>query len=201
MKGTGIVERESTMKLRWVSVSPRRLSDFIGGFSAGTIKSTFLLNAAFLIAFLLLTPGCAALPKEVYRGYSGPDLPDASVATVELGNVSWLQIDGVRVEPTKYNAVHLQPATYGIEFGKVFGVSYLVDPKMFVEYMWGEMVTLEAGHTYKLQADRTYGRGYSVYFWIEDKSTGNVVYGTKKPPPNLLLCLLLPVFVLECLLP
>ena len=42
-------------------------------------------------------------------------------------------------------------------------------------------VSFEAGHTYKLCADRTTGHGYRVYHWIEDRTAGRIVYGEKKP--------------------
>lgn len=169
------------MKLSGDSLAPRRLSAFIGGFSVGTTKSTSLLYAAFLIATLLSTSGCATLLKEVYRGYSGPELPDASVATVELGNVSWARIDGLNIDRQKFAGVKVLPDVHRVEWGRTFGMSFLVDPRMRVEYQDMATVMLDAGRTYRLQADRTYGRCYRVYFWIEDAVDGNVVSGTKKP--------------------
>ena len=53
---------------------------------------------SFLGAILLLigtASGCATAPKEIYRGYSGSDLPDESLATVELGTVDWVRLDPV----------------------------------------------------------------------------------------------------------
>jgi hypothetical protein len=136
-------------------------------------------HAALLLIALL--SGCASLPKEVYRGYSGPDLPDASLATVELRGAAWVRIDEVHVERQKFAGVKVLPGAHRLEWGRSFGVSFLVDPRMIVEYKHSATVTLDAGRTYRLQADRSYGPGYRVYFWIEDALTGNLVYGTKKP--------------------
>lgn len=134
-----------------------------------------------LVALVGLLSGCSTLPREIYHGYSGPYLPDASLAIVDLGTAQWVRIDDLRVDRARYSAVKLRPGAYDIEFGRAFGVSFLVDPRMLVEQKQSATVTLEAGHTYRLQADRTYGRGYRVYFWIEDAGTGNVVYGSRKP--------------------
>ncbi len=121
------------------------------------------------------------MPKEVIRGYSGPDLPDASLATVELGSAHWARINELHVKRLKYVIVKVLPGVHRLEWGRTFGVSYLVDPRMIVEYKESATVTLDAGRSYRLRAERTTGRGYRVYFWIEDALTRNVVYGTKKP--------------------
>jgi len=138
-------------------------------------------HAAALL--ILLLSGCTTL--EVYRAYPGPDLPDAAVATVELKpgifGKPWARIDGVDVDAEKFRSVKLLPGVHRIEWNRTFGVSYLVDPRMFAEYRHSATVTLEPGRTYRLQSDRTTGPGYRVYFWIEDAVTGNVVYGSKKP--------------------
>ena len=152
-------------RLRWATLSV-----------AGSV-----FHAAALL--ILLLAGCTTL--EVYRGYPGPDLPDASVATVELNpslfGKRWARIDDVEVDGEKFRSVKLLPGVHRIEWNRTFGVSFLVDPRMFVEYKHSATVTLDAGRTYRLQSDRTTGPGYRVYFWIEDAVTGNVVHGSKKP--------------------
>ena len=137
----------------------------------------------WLVLIVGLLAGCARLPKEVYRGYSGPDLPDASVAIVDLGKAGLgASIDGMYyIDYAKYGTVKLIPGDHRIEWGHGFAISVLVDTAGYREYWNRVRVTLEAGHAYRLEADRTHGHGYSLYFWIEDMTTGRVVAGTKKP--------------------
>jgi len=139
-------------------------------------RTPFLQVLILLVGFL----SACGTPREVYRGYSGTDLPDASLATVELGDATRAKIDDLHILGEKYSAVKLLPGTRRIEYSVTFGVSFLVDPRMSVSRTVGGTVALEAGRTYRLRADRTYGPGYKVYFWIED-DTGNVVFGIKKP--------------------
>lgn len=142
---------------------------------------TRLLKYTFPVLLLLIgfLSGCA--PLEIYRAYSGSELPDASLATVELKYVNWARFDDQEIDGRKYRAVKLLPGVHHIEWQKTFGVSFLVDPRMFAKYKKSATVTLMAGHTYRLRAERTYGPGYVVFFWIEDAATGNVVWGSKKP--------------------
>ncbi len=97
-----------------------------------------------------------------------------------MGDAYWATFDELRIEGAKYSAVKLLPGTYRIEYGKTWGVSFLVDPRMQVSRSFGATLALDAGRTYKLRADRTYGRGFAMYFWIEDEK-GNIVTGIKKP--------------------
>jgi N-acetylneuraminic acid mutarotase len=144
------------------------------------MKSKPPMTSRFQAALLLVIflSACASLPNEVYRGYSGPDLPDASLATVELGSSDWANIDSLRVERQQYGSVKLLPGIHRIEWAQTFGVSVLVDARMIVQYQESWTVNLEAGHAYRLKADRTYGKGYTVRFWIEDARTGAVISET-----------------------
>lgn len=141
-------------------------------------RSTPFLQVLVLLIGLL--SACATTPREVYRDYSGTDLPETSLATVELGNAVWAKFNDLHIDGAKYSAVKLLPGTYRIEYSATFAVSFLVDPRMRVSRAVSASVALEAGRTYRLRADRTYGPGFTMYFWIED-AQGNVVIGTKKP--------------------
>jgi hypothetical protein len=57
----------------------------------------------------------------------------------------------------------------------------MVEPSGYAAFGMVSDVSLEAGHVYKFCADRTTGHGYRVYAWIEDRTTGRIVYGEKKP--------------------
>jgi hypothetical protein len=137
-----------------------------------------------LLAFL---SACAGPPKETYIGYPGPERPQEEIATVRLGDAEWARIDNLEtpysdfhVRHHKYGELKLLPGSYRIEWGHVFAFSPLVNPAVRAEYKHDEAINLTEGRTYTLRADRTFGRGYRIFFWIEDATTGRVVAGTKK---------------------
>ncbi len=148
--------------------------------SAPSRRAVSVLSPALLL--LALLSACATPDKEVvaYKGYFGAEVPDEAVALVKLGDAGWARIGDLRVERPVYNSVKLKPGTYPVAYEVTFGVSYLVDPRMIVSYSANLSATLQAGRTYSLRGDRTYGHGYRVFFWIED-DLGTVVAGTKKP--------------------
>lgn len=74
----------------------------------------------------------------------------------------------------------MPPGVYSIEWGRVFFVSVMIDPRGFAEHGSRATVTLEAGHLYRLGADRTTGPGYRVFLWIEDVTGHRVVAGHTK---------------------
>jgi hypothetical protein len=126
--------------------------------------------------------GCATTPKEakeVYRGYSGREPPETSLATVELGDAAWAKFKDVHVDGQKYSAIKLLPGSYRIAFGRTFATSFLVSPTMSASRAVHYSVKLEANRTYRLRADRTYGQGFTTNFWIED-AKGNIVFDAKK---------------------
>lgn len=154
-------------------------------------KLVFLVGAVTLIA------GCTVpLTRDrlsnTYLGYSESALSQTSIARVELGMADWAEVSGSQMEQavfiglrednqTEYGSIALLPGDYHVEWGAEFGVSFLIDPRMLVAYQDHAEISLEGGHTYLLQMDRTYGRGYVVFSWIEDETTGQVVHGYKKP--------------------
>jgi hypothetical protein len=140
-------------------------------------------TVAYLITLLAVFMfGCASIPKETYRAYTGEDLPDTSLALLDIGRAGSVQIDGMYyIEGSEYSMVKLMPGSHRIEWTQLFGISVMVDPRGIVAFDLKETITLQAGHIYKLQADRTHGHGYRVYMWIEDTSTGSVVAGNKMP--------------------
>ena len=130
-------------------------------------------------------PYIVSMAAEAYagchQGEEGLSALTEALASVDLGAAEWAEIDDVRVEHHEYGSVKLLPGSHDIKWGKTFAVSFLIDWRMWAPYEHSAIVTLEAGHTYILQTDRTTGPGYRVYFWIEDAATGNVVHGSRKP--------------------
>lgn len=90
------------------------------------------------------------------------------MALLELDDVDWIQLDTLRVDHTEYGTMELPPGTYCVEMGKLFGVSVLVDPRMWVEHTATGKVRVEPGRTYRLAADRSTGPGYTVSFTLVD---------------------------------
>jgi hypothetical protein len=126
--------------------------------------------------------GCASTPKGTYRAYTGEELSDSSLALLDIGRTASIQIDGMYyIEGSEYSTVKLMPGSHRIEWTNLFGVSVMVDSRGIVAFDLKETIILQAGHLYKLRADRTYGHGYRVYMWIEDTNTGSLIAGNKMP--------------------
>ena len=136
----------------------------------------------FFTLLVVIMFGCASVPKGSYRAYIGEDLPDSSLALLDIRRAGSVQIDGMYyIEGSEYSMVKLLPGSHRIEWTNLFGISFMVDSRGIVAFDLKETITLQAGHIYKLRADRTHGHGYRVYMWIEDTNTGSVVAGNKMP--------------------
>ena len=143
--------------------------------------STQALAGALLL--LLILAGCAAgAPKGVYRAHYGVEPPESELATLDMGAAYELIIDErYYVSGRKYKAVRLPAGPHRVWWATSFGVSVMVEPSGHAAFGTVSDVSLEAGHSYRLCADRTTGHGYRVYHWIEDRTAGRVVWGEKKP--------------------
>lgn len=119
--------------------------------------------------------------KPAYKLYPGKERPLSQLAIVELTDVHFAQINGLKVNRADYDQVLLLPGEHVIAWGRSFMVSVMVDSDMSAEGMDIAKPTLKAGHTYELRADRTTGHNYQLYFWIRDSSTGEIVSGVQKP--------------------
>lgn len=142
---------------------------------------TAALGCALLL--LLILSGCAAgSPKGIYRAHYGVEPPESELATLDLGAAYELIIDDrYYVSRGEYGTVKLPAGNHRMQWSTWFGVSVMVEPSGYAAFGIVSDVSLEAGHTYKLCADRTTGHGYRVYHWIEDRTAGRIVYGEKKP--------------------
>ncbi len=136
----------------------------------------------FLLTLLILA-GCAADgPKGVYRAHYGAEPPDSELATLDMGAAYEMIIDDrYYVSRRKYAAVKLPAGPHRLWWATWFGVSVMVEPSGYAAFGIVSDISLEAGHTYRLCADRTTGHGYRVYHWIEDRTAGKIVFGEKKP--------------------
>ena len=132
---------------------------------------------------LLIISGCAGNnPKGVYRAHYGAEQSEGELATLEMGAAHEIVIDDrYYVSGGKFGTVKLPAGAHQIWWATGFGVSVMVEPSGYAAFGMVSDVSLEAGHVYKFCADRTTGHGYRVYTWIEDRTTGRIVFGEKKP--------------------
>ena len=132
---------------------------------------------------LLIISGCAGNnPKGVYRAHWGAEPSEGELATLEMGAAHEIVIDDrYYVSGGKFGTVKLPAGAHQIWWATGFGVSVMVEPSGYAAFGMVSDVSLEAGHVYKFCADRTTGHGYRVYTWIEDRTTGRIVFGEKKP--------------------
>lgn len=119
--------------------------------------------------------------RQVYKLYPGDVKSSSDLAIVEMGDVPLAKIDGLNVSATDYQVIHLLPGEHMLALRQTFGFSVMVEPSMMRKAETAITVELLSDHTYKLFADRTYGTGYKLYFWVEDTTDGKVIGGTKKP--------------------
>jgi len=147
----------------------------------GRDRITRLVWAAVL-AWVALAPVPALSNSGIYNSFLGLEYLEADVANLELVDVDWVRIDGgERIARKGHRQIEVSPGRHHIEWCRTFGVSFLVDPSMSQAYVARENLTLEAGHTYLVAADRSHGQGYRAYLWIEDADSKDVVAGFKKP--------------------
>jgi hypothetical protein len=125
--------------------------------------------------------GCVTLPDAAYKLYPGPTRAPTELAVVRLGNVGMAEFDDRPVARADWSEVALDPGEHTIRWRQEFGVSVLVDARGAATGATESRATLLAGHTYTLHAERTYGTGYRMYFWIVDDVDGRVIAGEPKP--------------------
>jgi len=134
-----------------------------------------------MIALTVLLAGCATTNDYVYKLYPGPELDDSELAIVRLDGVYQMKIDGMSFHWGDYATAKVLPGEHEIDFTAMFGVSVLVNSSGWDAAGTTAVTTLEAGHTYSAQSDRTTGYGYQMFVWLEDVDTGDIVAGSRKP--------------------
>lgn len=155
-----------------------------------------LPRLALVVGLLPSLAGCLVVPedktyqalvaeekssRQVYKLYPGSVRPTNELAIVLINDIPFATVDGFGVSKTDYQEVHVLPGRHSLAWRQQFGFSVMVEPAMLKEASLSIAVDLQAGHVYKLFADRTYGTGYRFYFWLEDAASRALVGGTKKP--------------------
>ena len=155
-----------------------RLTIFVN--RLGMFAAVVLLNSCYVGPGSLSALSIGADPH-VYKLYPGEVLAESEIVRINMADAYYLIIDDYKVARSDYQQVLVLPGEHVIRWGKEFMISVMVDSSMFREGEGRAVVNLIAGHTYELYADRTTGQGYSMFFWIQDAESGEVIAGTKKP--------------------
>ena len=111
---------------------------------------------------------------EVYKIYSEPNQNTEEVASILMmvtantrdyvtDYVDWVIIDNTRVDHKKYRKISIVAGSYTVEWGRKFNISPMIKASGTEKRVWSANVTLEAGHTYTIHADRTVGHGYKSF--------------------------------------
>ena len=148
---------------------------------------------AFMVILLTLLTGCVTVPfsfstttvpKGPYRAYYGVESAETELATLDLGSAPGAIIDDMHfVSAKNYNLVKLIAGMHSIKWVGSNGISDLEAPTGHAAYDEKSKINFEPGHTYRffqIWAKST-GGDYEMYTWIEDMTTGKIVYGEKKP--------------------
>src|SRR5262245_58901800 len=134
-------------------------------------------------AWMLLASGCAAPVVGPLKSYDGPVLGDDKVALLDWqsGGGHVLQIDDRPVDERARQAAVL-PGRRTIQYLGTFGGSVLLGPAVRRVGPLIARLELQAGHVYLVKANRQGDwRSPSLYLWIEDAATGEVLHGGKPP--------------------
>lgn len=133
---------------------------------------------------VLLLAACASVPERVgkplsdavYRTPETDRVQPSSRTVLELGDVDWIRLGPRTIDHTEFGAVELPAGVYCVGMGKLFNVSFLVDPSMWAEHAAMGKMRLEAARRYRLAVDRTYGHGYTVLFQLMDAVADTVIH-------------------------
>ena len=154
------------------------------------------IRHGFLILFIVSLVGCLVGPTGygehnlgssdrhidyVYKLYPGNERKEDEIVILDISEIASAKINNLQASRYDYQKVHVLPGLHKIDFSETFLFSVLIEPEMFKSVKKAFQVQLDAGHTYKLNADRTTGQDYEFFFWIEDAQTGKVIAGNKKP--------------------
>jgi len=135
-----------------------------------------------LIVLGIVIGGCATYQEtEAYKLYSGPIRSSTEISILQLYDASKAVIDGMSVSHSDYTEVHLSPGVHNITWTSVHGMSVLVEASGFALKHSEQNPILLKGRIYRLRSARTTGHEYTIYNWIEDLATGEVIAGTAKP--------------------
>jgi hypothetical protein len=113
--------------------------------------------------------------------YVEPDLSDEGVARLDGPEGAVFEIDGKKVQDA--GGVRLVPGDHTISYRWAFGGSVLLGPPIRHMSRTG-VVRVEAGHVYLVKGNREGHWGSpTLYLWIEDAASGEVVDGIRSPAP------------------
>ena len=149
-----------------------------------------LISRLHLIALLIVTTqllsSCAGKTPEIFYAYFGEPRGKSEIAILKAVTAEVNEINGKEFLPIDeskyYQEIHIAPDTYNISLYRWFGISVLVVPEGYVHGVSSTYeIELKPERIYELHADRTTGYNFQLYYWIVDKTSGEVVAGMPKP--------------------
>jgi len=129
-----------------------------------------------------LVLGCSSTPKGIYEAYEGERLTSTSLSKIDITNARFGVIIDHKyyVDPKKYSKILLLPGQHHIEWKHEFFSTLIPRTDMLYGLLMKTDLILEAGHSYKLQADRATRRGDRMRIWIKDLVTGKIIARSEK---------------------
>jgi hypothetical protein len=152
------------------------------------------LAVLLFVTLLALPSGCGLMPRETLRIYSGPELPDAKIAKLELpSSLKIARIDGQEFDPQIYGVIKLLPGTHQFDF-IYWKLLFFGSLERRVKFA----LEVEANHTYELTVRKRgvkvplrgydsavyYIRHYGYWFSVEDVTRNITVWSDFGYPPE-----------------
>ena len=141
------------------------------------MKTRVLLSLLIVVLVIVAVSGCASI--KTYQAYEGETLPPSKIAilreTKKFYLISFCKSDLETIDGKDVNSaglVEMLPGPHKVSF-KLEYITWGSEYRSgFFEFQ------AEAGHVYKLDVAKCTGIP-PLQAWIEDKTTGKVVAGTK----------------------
>jgi hypothetical protein len=159
------------------------------------MRTVFATMRACALGFVALLggaglSGCGLITKDI-AAYEGPAKPDSELAVVREdidARVFSLTTNGRSFYPHQATrlrqAVRLEPGTYSVDYTFVASDVLLKYVDRSVSWRRSDTVELLAGHSYLVDGESCSDLNFctshtkgSIYVWIKDETTGQVVAG------------------------
>ena len=145
-----------------------------------------------LLVTILLVTSCT---HHVYKLYPGPERPSAELAKLRIGVaphclgvsgiVGAIEIDGLRVSVSDYESVEIAPGRHEIRWSSHLSGYWWQTRAAGEERSAVAIADLEAGEEYSVHVDFDESGRHApetrVYLWIQNRRTGAVAGGERKP--------------------
>jgi len=145
------------------------------------VRTSWLSCSPIVTALVTVGIAGCGVTSAVYKMYEGPELAAGDIASLDMRDAVSAVVDGRRVDAAEYRRVLLVPGSYTVTVDCLFGASIMVAHGGFIRDSQSLDVLLQAGHSYSLRCERSYGYGYSTYIWVSDDTVNMAAAGQRKP--------------------